>query len=44
MILEGIILFNRGLRLGLDPFPMVGDVAALFASGIGILTLRKSVL
>lgn len=44
MIIEGIILLSHGLRLGLGPFPMVGDVAASFGGGIGILTLRKSVL
>lgn len=44
MIVEGVILLTHGLRLGLGPFPFVGDVAASFAGGIGILTLRKSVL
>ena len=44
MILEGIILSVHGLRLGLGPFPFVGDVSASFAGGLGILTLRKSVL
>lgn len=44
MILEGIILSTHGLRLGLGPFPFIGDVAASFVGGLGILTLRKSVL
>ncbi len=44
MIIEGVILLIHGLRLGLGPFPFVGDVAAAFAGGLGILTLRKSVL
>ncbi len=44
MIVEGVILLTHGLRLGLGPFPFVGDVLASFAGGIGILTLRKSVL
>lgn len=44
MILEGIILMTHGLRLGLGPFPFIGDVAASFVGGLGILTLRKSVL
>lgn len=44
MILEGIILLTHGLRLGLGPFPFVGDVSASLLGGLGILTLRKSVL
>lgn len=44
MILEGFVLLTHGLRLGLPAFPFVGDVSASFAGGIGILTLRKSVL
>lgn len=44
MILEGIILLVHGVRLGLGPFPFIGDVSASFAGGLGILTLRKSVL
>jgi hypothetical protein len=44
MVLEGIVLLAHGLRLGLPPFPFSGDVSASFAGGIGILTLRKSVL
>jgi len=44
MVLEGIILLAHGLRLGLGWFPFIGDVAASGAGGIGILTLRKSVL
>jgi len=44
MILEGLVLLAHGLRLGLSPFPFIGDVSASFAGGIGILTLRKSVL
>lgn len=44
MILEGVILLTHGLRLGLGPFPFIGDVTAAFAGGVGILTLRKSVL
>jgi hypothetical protein len=44
MIVEGVILLTHGLRLGLGPFPFVGDVSASFAGGIGILTLRKSAL
>ncbi len=44
MVLEGIILLAHGLRLGLGLFPFIGDVSASFAGGVGILTLRKSVL
>jgi hypothetical protein len=44
MIIEGLILMTHGLRLGLGPFPFIGDVSASFAGGLGILTLRKSVL
>ena len=44
MIIEGIILLTHGVRLGIGPFPFIGDVAASFAGGLGILTLRKSVL
>jgi hypothetical protein len=44
MVAEGIILFSHGLRLGLSPFPFVGDVSASFAGGLGILVLKKSAL
>lgn len=44
MIVEGIILLTHGLRLGIGPFPFIGDVSAAFAGGLGILSLRKSVL
>jgi hypothetical protein len=42
MVVEGIILFVHGLRLGLPPFPFYGDVSASLVGGIGILLLRKS--
>lgn len=44
MVLEGIILLAHGLRLGLGPLPFIADVSASVAGGVGILTLRKSVL
>jgi hypothetical protein len=44
MIAEGIILLTHGLRLGLSPFPFVGDVSASFVGGVGILVLKKSAL
>lgn len=44
MVVEGIILLTHGLRLGLPPFPFVGDVSASFAGGLGILALKKSAL
>ncbi len=42
MIAEGIILLTHGLRLGLNPFPLIGDVSASFAGGLGILALKSS--
>lgn len=42
MVIEGLILLVHGLRLGLAPFPFVGDVSASFLGGLGILALRKS--
>ena len=42
MIVEGIVLLTHGLRLGLNPFPFVGDVSASFAGGLGILLLKNS--
>jgi hypothetical protein len=42
MVVEGMILLVHGLRLGLAPFPFVGDVSASLVGGCGILTLRKS--
>ena len=42
MIAEGMILLTHGLRLGLNPFPFIGDVSASFAGGLGILLLKNS--
>jgi len=42
MVAEGTVLLAHGLRLGLSPFPFVGDVSASFAGGLGILLLQKS--
>jgi hypothetical protein len=42
MIVEGIVLLTHGLRLGLNPFPFIGDVSASFAGGLGILMLKDS--
>ena len=42
MIVEGIVLLSHGLRLGLNPFPFIGDVSASFAGGLGILMLKDS--
>ena len=42
MLAEGAVLLFHGLRLGLAPFPFVGDVSASFAGGFGILVLQKS--
>jgi hypothetical protein len=42
MIVEGIVLLAHGLRLGLNPFPFIGDVSASFAGGLGILLLKNS--
>jgi len=44
MILEGLVLLAHGLRLGLSPFPLYGDVSASFAGGAGILLLRRAAL
>lgn len=37
MLIEGVILFAHGLRLGLVPTPWLGDVGFCFVGGIGIL-------
>lgn len=42
MVLEGIILAAHGFRLGLPPFPFVGDIAACFICGGVILPLQKA--
>ncbi len=42
MIVEGIVLLTHGLRLGLNPFPFVGDISASFVGGLGILLLKNS--
>ncbi|MBC8096903.1 MAG: hypothetical protein H7Y43_13940 [Akkermansiaceae bacterium] len=42
MVIEGVILLGHGLRLGLAPFPFIGDVSASLAGGMGILALRKA--
>lgn len=42
MVVEGLVLLVHGLRLGLPPFPFVGDVAASLAGGFGVLALRRS--
>jgi hypothetical protein len=39
MVVEGIILLVRGLRLSLSPFPFYGDVSACLLGGGGILYL-----
>ena len=44
MIAEGIVLLSHGLRLGLSPFPFIGDVSASMAGGLGILAFKKSAL
>ena len=44
MVIEGLILFFHGLRLGLPIFPFAGDVAATLIGGCGILVLRKSAI
>jgi hypothetical protein len=44
MVAEGIVLLAHGLRLGIGPFPFVGDVSASFAGGAGILILQKAAL
>lgn len=42
MIGEGVVLLVHGLRLGLGPFPLLGDVSACFVGGAGILLLRRN--
>jgi len=42
MVLEGIILFVHGLRLGLPPFPFYADCGACLLLGAGIIALSKS--
>lgn len=42
MICEGFILLGHGLRLGLGPFPFLGDISACFAGGCCIFFLRNS--
>lgn len=44
MVVEGVVLLVHGLRLGLAPFPFVGDVSASLAGGFGILTLRNAAI
>lgn len=44
MVIEGIILFAHGIRLGLPPFPFYGDTSACLLGGASILWLRKSVM
>lgn len=40
---QGMILLFHGLRLGLRPWPFIGDVSACFLSGIGILFSWRSI-
>ena len=42
-IAEGLVLLVHGVRLNLDPFPFIGDVAACFVSGIGIVVCWAAV-
>jgi hypothetical protein len=42
MVAEGVVLLSHGLRLGIGPFPFIGDVLASFAGGVGILTFQKA--
>jgi hypothetical protein len=42
MLAEGVILLVHGLRLGLGPFPVYGDVSACFLGGAGILFFARA--
>ena len=39
-IVEGVILLISGLRLGLGPFPFVGDVTFCVGIGVGLLVVH----
>lgn len=42
MVAEGLVLAAHGLRLGLGPYPLFGDVAFCLAGGIGIFCTMGS--
>lgn len=41
MVAEGLVLLVHGLRLGLGPFPLVGDVSFCLLIGLGICLLHS---
>jgi hypothetical protein len=41
MVAEGVILLVHGLRLGLQPLPFYGDVAACLIGGAGIVLFAR---
>ncbi len=43
MVLEGIVLFSYGLKLGLPRFPFYSDTSACILLGVGILVANFKV-
>lgn len=41
MVAEGVVLLVHGLRLGLRPFPFVGDTSFCLLIGLGIWLLHR---